>query len=266
MNKKKKLKILNKKISQKGIIGEFTEINYIYYNKYFEKYSKNKKVKLGKQHENLEILFKTSFKNTIDNYFNNFKYENLMKELTEELGLKEEDVRIMINEKNKTYNTSILDEPISFLKSFKRILDRLNEMEPNNSFIKLMNKEYENTLLYMDKEKKIRIILLGEYSSGKSSLLNTIIGRNLNILPVDTNVCTNIALVIRHTKDISNIALYHTILLPSSNDYYYFNIDEFPLAQGIETIKALLILLNSLFSSSKYSSNIQMEIINYIQS
>ena len=25
------------------------------------------------QHENLEILFKTSFKNTIDNYFNNLK-------------------------------------------------------------------------------------------------------------------------------------------------------------------------------------------------
>ncbi len=36
------------------------------------------------QHENLEILFKTSVKNTIDNYFNNFKYENLMKELTED--------------------------------------------------------------------------------------------------------------------------------------------------------------------------------------
>ncbi len=35
-------------------------------------------------------------------------------------------------------------------------------------------------------KKKIRIILLGVYSSGKSSLLNTIIGRNLNILPVDT--------------------------------------------------------------------------------
>ena len=40
------------------------------------------------QHENLEILFKTLFKNTIDSYFNNFKYENLMKELIEELGLR----------------------------------------------------------------------------------------------------------------------------------------------------------------------------------
>ena len=92
----------------------------------------------------------------------------------------------------KIKHTSKLDEPISFLKSFKRTLDKLNEMEPNNSFIELMNKEYENTLLYMDKEKKIRIILLREYSSGKSSLLNFLIGRNLNILPVDTKVCTNI--------------------------------------------------------------------------
>ena len=40
------------------------------------------------QHENLEILFETSFKKTIDSYFNNFKYENLMKELIEELGLR----------------------------------------------------------------------------------------------------------------------------------------------------------------------------------
>ena len=60
----------------------------------------------------------------------------------------------MINKKNKKYNTSKLDESISFLKSFKRIFDRLNEMELNNSFIELMNKEYENTLLYMNKEKK----------------------------------------------------------------------------------------------------------------
>ena len=44
------------------------------------------KIKIIKmiQNENLEILFKTSFKNIIDNYFNNFKYENLMKELTED--------------------------------------------------------------------------------------------------------------------------------------------------------------------------------------
>ena len=35
------------------------------------------KIKIIKmiQHENLEILFETSFKNTIDSYFNNLKYE-----------------------------------------------------------------------------------------------------------------------------------------------------------------------------------------------
>ena len=259
------LKKLNDKIIEKGFNSEFTEVNYIYYNKYFEKYSKNKKEQLGEKHNKLESIFKKSFKNTIDNFLNNFKYENLINDLVKQLGIKEEEIRNIKLEKKKTFNLSKLNDPISFVKSFKKILDSLNKMEPNSTFIKTMNEEYETTLLYMNKEKKIRIILLGEYSSGKSSLLNTLIGNNLNILPIDTKVCTNIGLVIRYTKNISNIFLYHTSLKSSSNDYYYFQDENF-LAEGIKLIKPLLILLNSLFASSKYSSQIQKKIIDYFQS
>ena len=117
----------------------------------------------------------------------------------------------------------------------------------------------------MDKEKKIRIPLLGEYSSGKSSLLNTLIGYNYNIIPVDTKVCTNIALVIRYTKNISDIALYHTLLEPTTEDYYCFKINNEPIGRGCKVIQEILKLLNIIFSSFGIPSNYQMKIIDYIK-
>jgi hypothetical protein len=85
---------------------------------------------------------------------NNFKYENLINDLVKQLGIKEEEIRNIKLEKKKTFNFSKLNDPISFVKSFKKILDSLNKMEPNSTFIKTMNEEYETTLLYMNKEKK----------------------------------------------------------------------------------------------------------------
>ena len=71
----------------------------------------------------------------------------------------------MIKDKNKVIKSSKINEPIKFVSSFKNIIDSLNEFEPNNEYIKSLEKVFKNTLLYMDKEKKIRIPLLGEYSS-----------------------------------------------------------------------------------------------------
>ena len=42
-------------------------------------------------------------------------------------------------------------------------------MEPNNSFIKVMNKEYEKILIDMDKEKKKNYIFRRIFKSSKYS-------------------------------------------------------------------------------------------------
>ena len=267
LDEEKILKTFNDKIVKKGFKGEFSEANYIYYKEYFDNFSKNnKKEELGIQHKRFEEIISKCFRNIINDYINNFKYDNLSQELLKGLGLNEEDIKIiMIRDKNKNIKSSKIDNPIAFVKSFQHIIDSLNKIEPNNEYIKQLTQEFNTTLLYMDKEKKIRIPLLGEYSSGKSSLINSLIGNDLNIVPVDTKVCTNIALVIRYTKNISDIALYHTLLEPTTEDYYCFNINDKPIGKGSKIIQEILKLLNVIFSSFGIPSNYQMKIINYIE-
>ena len=130
-------------------------------------------------------------------------------------------------------------------------------------FIKEMFSEYQEAVTDM-KQKKIRIPLLGEYSSGKSSLLNTIIGHDYDVLPVSIEVCTNIALVIKYTKDEKDIALYHTFLEKTSRDFYIFNTEKNPLAKGIKTIRSLLNLLNVLYSSLQYKESFQNQVLQYV--
>ena len=261
------LKIFNTKIVKKGFKGEFSGANYVYYKKCFDSFKKDdKKEDLGLQHKKFEEIIEKCFMAVIKDYINNFKYDNLSKEISKALGLNEEDIKtLMIKDKNKDIKSSKIDNPISFVKSLEHIIVSLNNLEPDNEFINQLTQEYNTTLLYMDKEKKIRIPLLGEYSSGKSSLLNTLIGHDYNIIPVDTKVCTNIALVIRYVKNAQDITLYHTLLEPTTEDYYCFNINNNPIGRGVKIIKEILKLLNVVFSSFGIPSNYQMKIINYIE-
>ena len=79
-------------------------------------------------------------------------------------------------------------------------------------------------------------------------------------------MCTNIALVIRYTKNISDIALYHTLLEPTTEDYYCFNINNKPIGRGYKIIQEILKLLNVVFSSFGIPSNHQIKIIKFIES
>ena len=261
VEQKNTLNIINNKAIKKGFKGELSEGNYIYYNEYFIKLSKNKKEELGEKHQNFESLLIKSFKNTIDNYFDNFKDMNLFNKLMKELELSQDDLKNGMEIQNNS-NPS-LEDPFSLIKSLKKIIDSLTKLEPKEKFIQDLSNEYKDTLLNME-QKRIRIPLLGEYSSGKSSLLNTLIGNNLNILPVDTKVCTNIAVVIKYIKDQNNISLYHTFLEKTSRGFYIFKSEKNPIAKGVNTIKSVLNLLNVLYSSADISEAFQNNILQFV--
>ena len=258
---KDKLNKFNKEVTKKLLGGELSVISYNYYKDYFIKYSKNKKEDLGEQHKNFESLLIQSFDKTINDYLDNFKDKDLKNKLLKELGLTEKDLeKIELKETTKF----IESDPFELLNSVKNILNSLNLIQPNDPNILDLLKEHEETYLCM-KQKKIKIPLLGEYSSGKSSLLNSLIGYNYNILPVGVNVCTNIALVIQYTKDEKNISLFHTFLEKTSKGLYIFNKDNNPIVQGPKKINSVLNLLNELFNSSTYKINFQNKIIEFIQ-
>ena len=209
IDKKKILETINNNAIKKGLKSELSIRNYNYYNDYFMTYSKKKKEEdLGEQHLNFTSLLSTSFNNTIKEFIENYKEKTLKNKLMTKLGLTEEDLK---KSEIKDNSTSTIVNPMSLIQSLKNIIDSLSQIEPNEGYIKDLSTKYKETLLDIE-EKKLRIPLFGEYSSGKSSLINTLIGYNYNVIPIDTKVCTNIALVVKYTKNKKNISLIHTFL------------------------------------------------------
>jgi len=179
-----------------------------------------------------------------------------------ELGLTQEDLKKVEIKDNS--NSSIIN-PYSLIKSLKNIIDSLYKIEPNEKYIYDLTTKYKETLLDIE-EKKLRIPFFGEYSSGKSSLLNTLIGYDYNVIPIDTKVCTNIALVIKYTKDKKKISLMHTFLEKTSQNFYFFKSDKESLSKDIKTINSVLNLLNVLYSTFQDNEEFQEKILKFIKS
>ena len=158
--------------------------------------------------------------------------------------------------KQHTFNYSI-----NKMKQLKEILLKLEKLEPNNEFIKKIIKDYEELMIFLKKHSKIRISTLGLYSSGKSTILNYIIGKN--ILPTSEDECTKRSVIIRyHDKDEPE--LYKTAFKKKS-DYYYFEDGEKPICFGTEEIKNKLKLLNETeinFEESFYLLKIKIKLFD----
>ena len=262
LNKKEKLEIINNNAVKKGLKGELSIKNYNYYNDFFTTHTKKKKEEdLGEQNINFMSLLSKSFKNTINEFLVNYTAQTLKNKLMKNLGLTQEDLK---KSEIKDNSTSTLVNPISLIKSLKNILDSLNKIEPNEVYIKGLSMKCKETLLDIE-EKKLRIPLFGEYSSGKSSLLNTLIGYNYNVIPIDTKVCTNIALIVKYTKDKKNISLFHTFLEKTSQNFYFFRPEKESLVEDLKSIKLVLNLLNIVYSSYQDNEAFQENIFKFIK-
>ena len=142
----------------------------------------------------------------------------------------------------------------------KDIIVWLSELEPDNKFIKGFVEEYNHLVNYINKDSKIRIALLGLYSSGKSTILNTIIGKN--ILPTNSNECTKRGIIIRyHNSDIPQ--LYKTKFIKKEKlDYYLFEDSNEPVCSSFDNVKKELEKLNEdnkNFEDSFYILKIKIE-------
>ena len=177
-------------------------------------------------------IFQESIERIFGNNEEGKKYINLVNGLIK-------DFKKELEEKN-ALESSKWD--IKLVEQLKKIIDSLIKLDENNPSLIQLKRNYDLLTYFVYNYRKIRISLLGGCSTGKSSFLNCLIGKD--ILPCDLNRCTNRGIIIRHNeKEISQ--LFKTKFIRVVNpEYYYFQEDKKPICEGNEEIKKKLIELN----------------------
>lgn len=147
------------------------------------------------------------------------------------------------------------------MKKLKDIILKLGKLEPNNELIKKMITEYDDLHLFLEQHSKIRISVLGLYSTGKSTILNYIIGKD--ILPTNYDECTKRSVIIRyHEKEQPE--LYKTTF-KKKLDYYYFEENPQLICYGVNDVKKKLDILNKTevkFEESFYLLKIKIKLFD----
>ena len=182
-NLKKRCNVFN---NPKFDLKEFT---------YLSKIKNNKLNKVGEDVNNdkdILLKIKQKIKQELD-IFLNFNFEDFIQYIDNDKDLEEKkkfaQKRLYDKDFILNFHTKILSLfPNDKTKQFKNIKEIENQI---NNFSNYYN------------NKKIRIIFIGIISSGKTSLLNSIIGNNYNILQTTHKECTKSIYRIKYSKNIS---------------------------------------------------------------
>ena len=238
---------LNEDIQKNGFFGSMNKKQYDIFK---EKYESNRKY-LSNSKSVIENL-RTNILELIHFTYNNYVGSNEVK------SLKNIIEKTFIKDQLKVYNKNLRSEKISSekilnnknynltLKKFGSIFDNLKFIEPEHDYIKQMYNNYQNAMRYIYEDYKYRIMLIGGVSSGKSSIINSLIGYNLDLLPKSSDHCTKIILIIQYINNEDNIALYKT-KFDKHNEYssFYFFSKENLITKGKENVKIKLNELNT---------------------
>jgi len=238
---------LDEDIQSNGFIDSISQKQYDYFKEIFESYKKN----LANSKNDIENLITIILK-SIDSVYKNFikinKIENL-KSIIEKTFIKEEEkvwnknLRTIKISPKKIMNN---EDYTSTINKLSKIISKLKQIEPNHEFIKKIYNNYNQTVNYIYNQYKFRIMFIGGISSGKSSIINSLIGYNLDLLPKSSDHCTKIILIIQYINTQDNIALYDTKFY-KHNDYssFYFFSKGNLITKGKENVRIKLNELNN---------------------
>ena len=235
--------------------------NYIYYKNFFDENKKKKEIKDDEEITKIQSKIKNTIFNSCKATFNSYldlkKFNELKDEITKKCHI---ITKKKINEKNPFKN----DITIKIIfDNFKEIIEKIKSIKGEHEYIKSIINEFKCIENFFKNESKIRIPTLGCYSSGKSSLLNNLIG--YDVLPVGKNVVTKIGIIIDYTDSINNICLKKTILKQSKyflEDYYCFEDEKDVIYSKLENMKEILTIINISYS---YNYEFADLIINFIK-
>ena len=146
-------------------------------------------------------------------------------------------------------NFGAIEESIN---SFEEKIKGIYDIDPNNDEMAEIMRKIGNYKDYFLNSTSIRYLVVGPYSSGKSSVINNIIGyRFKNLLPSKGSECTKIGVIIKYTDNIKNIKMYKANLITNEDGYNYFKIDESEFYEENEIYNKLDQLNNDKDAKSK---------------
>ena len=218
--------------------------DYFYFKKYFKqnvKHNDSKEIELK-----IKNKIYISFEKIINNFIDFEDFKDLIEKILLNLGIETDKIENLKFNLKKRIIKGLKTNYIKVFDSLIEITKQLNELK-DHKYIEKMKEEISFFKNFIKGEIKLRIPILGCYSCGKSSLLNSLIG--IDLLPVDTEVSTNVGLVLNYTKSIKDICLLKTYLNKSVNnfeDYYYF-CDSIKIYSKLEFMREIIFLMNKAF-------------------
>jgi len=184
--------------------------------------------KKGKEVEKLYFIYKNH------NYYHSyFKFSEQVQGFLNNVQINSTNSReeYKSNESQKN-NASIIEEFENFLDETFKVIDPTNEME----IFKISLQSLRKNIL----GKKLRIAFIGNINTGKSTVLNCIIGKD--ILPIKETECTYRGIIIRHANT-EEFKLYKTKLITRGkglDEYYFLEPEQKPYCTGDDKIKSFL--------------------------
>jgi hypothetical protein len=183
----------NKYLKSEGFTDELNNYDYKYYKNYFDK--NIYKIKITNNESILEKYLKNSFKKVYEDFIINNKENNeLYRDILNNFNYNNKQ----IEEKNSNKNMKEIcinkffekENYLEGLNSIGKLFEELRKIEPEHEFIKTIYNNYEIKKNYIENDYKYTIAVFGNYSTGKSSLLNSLIG--FDLIPISSNHCTKI--------------------------------------------------------------------------
>lgn len=255
-----KIRNFNELLGNKSYSDRITKSDYLFYKKYYDDNISNAQKDFKKDEITKYIEESIKTLNQDFNDKNNNKLTNFYNEIKKELNIQEddlEDIKKKVESKIISfkcfYEQKDYQNTLNYEDSIYKIL---LDLEPNHEYIKKISEKFLFEKNYILNLYKYKIALFGEYSSGKSSILNALIGKDL--LPDGSGHCTKVIIIIQYTKYEKNISLYSSKKnTENAKNYIYYFMEDKLLAEGEESVKKKLISLNS-----DYQEEISYYILN----
>jgi len=203
-----------------------------------------------KINKNLFFQMQTKIKKELDEFLN-FDFE----------GISQIDLTELNKKKEALLNNGLFRDQGFIIKINKEALN----LFPNDLNIKYKKSneivETINEFSKFFKEKYTRIIFIGIISSGKTSLLNSIIGNNYNILETTANECTKSIYRIKYS---SKISFCESKMVRNNFGSYFEDIEQTKIFK-INEIKNKIINLNKEGNFKYYTLYVPIEALKNIK-